>query len=110
MSIHGINGPYNTPASRPAPTARPDHATRAGVPANAPAPATRAPAQAANAGVSVAPPPGTDPELWTVLTPDERAYFARLGAMGPLTYGRVLSGQPPAMAPAARGVRLDVKA
>jgi hypothetical protein len=45
-----------------------------------------------------------------VLTQDERAYFAKLGAMGPLTYGRVLSGQMPTQPPVARGGRLDVKA
>ena len=108
MSINGIRGPYNTTAPRQAPATRPDGPGRApGAPA-APGVATRqAPA---TTGASVAPPPGTDPELWTVLTPDERAYFARLGAMGPLTYGRVLSGQAPAPTHAPRGVRLDVKA
>lgn len=81
--------------------------------ANVPVPANgavRAPAAATSAGVPVQPPQGTDPELWSVLTQDERAYFAKLGAMGPLTYGRVLSGQLPTSAPMARGGRLDVKA
>jgi hypothetical protein len=60
-------------------------------------------------------PAGTDPELWGVLTADERAHFAKTAAMGPLTYGRVatrlnaLNGLQQA-APAARGVRLDVRA
>lgn len=111
MSVNGIRGPYGNIPPRPAPAGRPDQATtaaRTGVaraPQAAPAPAT-APANQ----VSVAPPPGTDPELWTVLTPDERAYFAKLGAMGPLTYGRVLSGQMQPPTPAVRGARLDVKA
>jgi hypothetical protein len=52
-------------------------------------------------------PAGTDPELWSVLSPDERAFFAKVGAMGPLTYGRALAQQP--AAPIARGGRLDVK-
>lgn len=107
MSINGINNPYTRVAPRPAPNARPDQAAR---PATAARPERAPAAPAAPTAAAVAPPPGTDPDLWTVLTPDERAYFARLGAMGPLTYGRVLSGQAPAPAPAARGVRLDVKA
>lgn len=31
-------------------------------------------------------PPGTDPQLWSVLTTEERRYFAQLRALGPLTY------------------------
>jgi hypothetical protein len=45
-----------------------------------------------------------------VLTNDERTYFAKLGAMGPLTYGRVLSGHLQPATPHVRGGRLDVKA
>ena len=68
---------------------------------NAPAPPLAAvPTQA---------PPGTDPELWNVLSSEERVFFAKLGAMGPLTYGRVLSQAQQASAPSARGGRLDVK-
>jgi hypothetical protein len=55
-------------------------------------------------------PPGTDPELWAVLSSDERAFFSRVGAMGPLTYGYVMqTGQMPTQPPAARGGRLDVR-
>jgi hypothetical protein len=63
---------------------------------------------AAAAALPVQPPPGTDPELWSVLSPDERAFFAKAGAMGPLTYGRMLTNT--ATPPSARGGRLDVKA
>jgi hypothetical protein len=63
--------------------------------------------QAVSGALPLHAPPGTDPELWQVLSEDERAYFARLGAMGPLTYGRVLTQQP--SAPIVRGGRLDVK-
>ena len=66
----------------------------------APAPAAAVPTQA---------PAGTDPELWSVLSADERVFFAKLGAMGPLTYGRVLSQAQQPSAPTARGGRLDVK-
>lgn len=64
-------------------------------------------AQPAQASLPATPPPGTDPELWSVLTGEERAFFARVGSMGPLTYGRMSAAQ--SAPPAARGVRLDVK-
>lgn len=59
--------------------------------------------------VPVEPPPGTDPALWSVLSGEERAFFAKAGAMGPLTYGRVLQEMKSAQLPASRGGRLDVK-
>ena len=70
--------------------------------AGAPAPASNAlPAEA---------PAGTDPELWSVLSETERSYFAKVGAMGPLTYGRVITeSQAQAPAPAVRGGRLDIR-
>jgi hypothetical protein len=84
---------------RPVPTTVP-------APRNANAPNV---APNANATLPTQPPPGTDPELWSVLSADERVFFAKLGAMGPLTYGRVLShAQQPAV-PGGRGGRLDVK-
>lgn len=114
MSINGIRSPYGAPVRPSNVPARTDHAGTAGQAQRANVPvqtgAVRAPAAANPASVPVQPPQGTDPELWSVLTQDERAYFAKLGAMGPLTYGRVLSGQMPAPAPMARGGRLDVKA
>jgi hypothetical protein len=54
-------------------------------------------------------PAGTDPSLWSVLTTEERNFFAKTSAMGPLTYGRIKAGTQSAP-PAARGVRLDVRA
>lgn len=51
-----------------------------------------------------APPQGVDPALWSVLTTEERAYFARVRAMGPITYGPAAGGTRPAM----RGGRIDV--
>ena len=54
-------------------------------------------------------PAGTDPSLWSVLTSEERAFFAKTAALGPLTYGRIKAAQQP-VAPAPRGVRLDVRA
>lgn len=116
MSIHGIRSPYGAPLRPSTTPVRPEQAgtaggaQRAGVPAPAQAPGTARTTAPAAAGVPVQPPQGTDPELWSVLTQDERTYFAKLGAMGPLTYGRVLSGQLPTTPPLARGGRLDVKA
>jgi hypothetical protein len=52
-------------------------------------------------------PAGTDPELWSVLTTEERAFYARSHALGPLTYGRgeVQSAQESI----GRGGRLDLR-
>lgn len=111
MAINGIRGPYDSYRPTGPSGARPQDATGAARTAGAKTAAAPSAAPApANSGVPVSAPPGTDPELWNVLTNDERVYFAKLGAMGPLTYGRVLTGQPLPTPPAARGVRLDVKA
>ena len=50
-------------------------------------------------------PPGTDPALWSGLSPEERAFFARIGSLGPLTYGRTAETNGP---PVFRGLHLDV--
>lgn len=56
-------------------------------------------------------PEGTDPGLWSVLTSEERNFFARTVTSGPLTYSRVmLSGARATPAPAARGGRIDIRA
>ncbi len=52
------------------------------------------------------PPKGTDPELWKVLTADERAFFAREDAMGPLSYGHRISSAPTMP---SRGGRLNLR-
>ena len=54
-------------------------------------------------------PAGTDPELWAVLTAEERSFFSRMSAAGPLTYGRQAAISP-TQAPLARGGRIDVRA
>ena len=83
-------------------------------PATLPTTGKVAPQQTTNANssqqsVPVEPPPGTDPALWSVLSGEERAFFAKSGAMGPLTYGRALRDMNAAQMPASRGGRLDVK-
>ncbi len=52
-------------------------------------------------------PAGTDPELWAVLSSDERRMFAQLGTMGPLSYGKYSGTSAGAFR--ARGGRLDVR-
>lgn len=115
MSIYGISGSNvqrpigqpgirdntRTPGQRPAPANAPG--------ANPLATQTPKAAPGAQQAVPVDPPPGTDPALWSVLSSDERAYFAKVGAMGPLTYGRALQELNAAPLPSARGGRLDVK-
>jgi hypothetical protein len=97
------------PANPSAPDSRIDQRRGPGtVPAPAPAHTPNA-TPPAGAAVPTQAPPGTDPELWSVLSAEERVFFAKLGAMGPLTYGRVLSQAQQAPVPAARGGRLDVK-
>jgi hypothetical protein len=75
-----------------------------------------APLAAAGPTLSSEPPAGTDPALWSVLTGEERAFFAKAAASGPLTYSRLssgvqaLAGTPIAGAGGvARGGRLDVR-
>lgn len=64
---------------------------------------------AAQHAVPAEAPAGTDPTLWSVLTNEERNFFAKTAALGPLTYGRLKAATMPTP-PAARGVRLDVRA
>lgn len=111
MSIYGIgNSGIGRPAQLP-PAIRDNTRTQQPTalpprnPAAAPAPAGTDAAQS----VPVEPPPGTDPALWSVLSGEERAFFAKAGAMGPLTYGRAFSEMKSAQLPVARGGRLDVK-
>lgn len=62
---------------------------------------------AASHELPVKAPPGTDPNLWSVLTAEERSFFARARTMGPLTYNRASGlGAETAM---QRGARIDVR-
>ena len=136
MSIYGVQnnpllgnlgrttGAAGTGAARPAQTGvqpgqtggvRPGVARPTAAPANTANAAALKPQQSLATPTSALPaeaPPGTDPALWSVLTSDERAYFAKAAASGPLTYGRVAAGINPMAqaAPAVRGGRLDVRA
>lgn len=104
MNTNGIGSSLgHLRVAQPEPRTQP----RAGVPApgTAPTPPAARGVEAETRPVEM--PPGTDPELWKVLSTQERAFFAKVGAMGPLTYGRMLNS---GMAPVTRGVRLDVQA
>ncbi|HEX7020323.1 MAG TPA: hypothetical protein VF159_09950 [Gemmatimonadaceae bacterium] len=97
----GTQGTQQPVRPRGAPTTRPTTRPASG-------PATPAAARG-NQSLPVEPPPGTDPALWSVLSGDERAFFAKMGAMGPLTYGKVMNEARAQQLPATRGGRLDVK-
>jgi hypothetical protein len=122
MSINGISNPL---LQTPGTIARPDAArtniarpqtsgtAATGVTPNArPALKSQTPIAGQNATQTSVPaeaPAGTDPTLWSVLTSEERNFFAKSVAGGPLTYSRIKDMTNP-VAPAARGVRLDVRA
>src|SRR5579863_6787591 len=45
---------------------------------------------AAKSALTPQPPEGTDPALWSILTGEERSYFANNATSGPLTYSKVM--------------------
>jgi len=111
MAIHGINGAFGSPAltqglgrragsddARGQAVRRTAKSTADDVFAARGASSDTVPAQA---------PRGTDPVLWSVLTSEERSFFTKARAMGPLTYGpgRARGGA----ATVLLGGRLDVK-
>ncbi len=51
-------------------------------------------------------PAGADGDLWSVLTSEEREFFEKAQALGPVTYGR---GKPSADSSIPRGARLDLR-
>lgn len=57
-------------------------------------------------------PPGTDPALWSILTRDERAFFARNAGSGPLTYTKIMRTDHSVLSlgGAVRGGRIDARA
>lgn len=127
MAINGINGsgfnPYGiasrptaaTPANTPVP-ARPAQSSSTSSELTTTAQHTVADAIKSDAAARAAAvnsaqsPDGVDQDLWSVLTKEERSFFVKAGAMGPLTYGRFSNAQGPTQAPLVRGGRLDIKA
>lgn len=124
MSLNGINNSALSRALSPAMTntqAAREQAIRQQQPQTSRgiAPSSNTQANVAQRAVAQAPgaasalpveaPAGTDPALWSILSSEERSFFAKAQTMGPLTYGRVMSSlQQPAM-PATRGGRLDIR-
>ena len=121
MSVHGVSGAPNAIVF-PRETTRATTAENEKTTATVSRPQVERPAVASSGllaprteALPVDAPAGTDPDLWQVLTHSERAYFAKMSAMGPLTYGRasgaVTSARSGGEATSlARGGRLDVKA
>jgi hypothetical protein len=111
MSINGVGGSNIQRPTTQFPV-RDNGRTPAQMPPaqQVPVPATQSPTTAKpSQAVPAEPPPGTDPALWSVLSGEERAFFAKAGAMGPLTYGRAIQDMKSSQLPVARGGRLDVK-
>lgn len=105
MAIGGIgNGIGGAGGYRPWP-ARPEQTQASRGPAAKPLvhPDNRAVKESDDAVPATAP-PGTDPALWAMLTTEERRFFARLHAAGPLTYGPGSANVPPGL---VRGHRID---
>jgi hypothetical protein len=110
MSIYGIGSSgVNRPANFPVRDNGGTQRTPAQIPAKLQPPAPQTKSAIAAPGLPAEPPPGTDPNLWSILSGEERAFFAKAGAMGPLTYGRAFTEMKSAQMPANRGGRLDVK-
>ena len=119
MSMESIHGPGVAPPTMP--PMRPAHAPEQD--AHAPGanggatslpyapsdPTTRTPGTVdvpAAEPVDAAP-AGVDPEVWSVLTAEEREFFAVAREMGPITYGRRQEAANDTVLP--RGRRLDVR-
>src|SRR5436305_14358502 len=111
MSVYGIGNSNvpRTPAQPPVLDGARPQVQQPVLPAVVPPPKNAMPAAKPAQGVPVEAPEGTDPALWSVLSGEERAFFAKAGAMGPLTYGRAIREMTGVQPPAARGGRLDVK-
>ncbi|WP_396205755.1 hypothetical protein [Gemmatimonas sp.] len=123
MSINGINstpllpnlGATRTEAARTQSAGNNGVAAQQGLTqartANALKPQTPIAGQGATqSAVPAEAPAGTDPALWSVLTAEERNFFAKTASLGPLTYSRFKEATTAQTPPAARGVRLDVRA
>ncbi len=111
MSIYGIGSSNinRTPVQLPVRDGARTPGQPAAMPVAMPLQKPAANVNTATQSVPAEPPEGTDPALWSVLSGEERAFFAKAGAMGPLTYGKALREMNGTQLPATRGGRLDVK-
>jgi hypothetical protein len=119
MSVTGVNNSLrdllaarmDQTIGRPLDAAREQSQTGGAAPTGANArPAINAKPAATSALVPQAP-EGTDPALWSILTGEERAYFANNMSTGPLTYSKVMmpNRSTSSALPAVRGGRVDVR-
>ena len=71
----------------------------------------QAPLQPTQTSMTAQAPAGTDPALWSILTGEERAFFAKSNSSGPLTYGKMMppSRSVTSAAPISIGRRIDVR-
>lgn len=108
MSIQGIDGGFGSAGIMPG-LPRPEN-TEGAATRRAERAQERAAAESVTSSAGAVPteaPHGTDPALWSVLTGEERSFFARARSMGPLTYG---PGSSNDSIPGVRlGGRIDVK-
>lgn len=116
MSMESIHGAAIAPPTMP--QVRPSRAPEQEAPAPGEAPTRpHAPSDldaltpgTADSGVAAAEdaaPAGVDPEVWGVLTAEEREFFSVAREMGPITYGRPREAANETALP--RGRRLDVR-
>jgi hypothetical protein len=108
MSVQGV-GPVGLPPwqGKPTETARrPVESEQAARPALERKPPPVAAAQPDAIRLPDSPPDGVDPELWSLLTTEERTHFSRFAAMGGVTYGP--GAARPSMPPAS-GQRFDLR-
>lgn len=113
MTIHGINpglgmlGVPTTPSRQDRVDQAADHGrVRQNAPTPAPPPSPQ-PGSGVRDSSPTEAPRGTDPALWSVLTAEERTFFARARESGPLMYGR--GSDRSALAGARVGGRIDIK-
>jgi hypothetical protein len=93
--VYGVRSAYQLPPPR---HATPSPAVEVGAVAGQERPESR-PADAV--------PAGSDPALWAILTSEERSFFVRQAALGPLSYGPGRTAPAP---DAPVGQRVDVRA
>ena len=120
MSVTGVNNSLrdllatriDQTIGRPLDQQNPAGTPATGAGSSTPSAARTATKSAPKSALTPQPPDGTDPALWSILTGEERAYFANNSSSGPLTYSKVMmpNRSTSSALPAVRGGRVDVRA
>ncbi len=71
--------------------------------------ASQAKAATADSAVADSPAAGVDPELWAMLSSDERVFYLRNAMTGPLTYGPGATADASSSPGSRLGGRIDVR-